>query len=83
MGYHLREIQTRGVFGQTSKILEEVEEFEEAIEQDNRILALVELSDIYGALEAVAQRLGTNMAEVAKMAAATKRAFEAGTRVSK
>lgn len=83
MGYHLRRIETRGVFGQPSKIQEELEELEEALQQDNRILALVELSDIYGALEAVAEALGTSMPELAKMAAATKRAFLDGSRSAK
>lgn len=83
MGYHLREIETQGVFGEPSKIREELEELEEALEQDNRILALVELADIYGALEAVAERQGTTMAEIAKMSAATNRAFLKGERKPK
>jgi hypothetical protein len=83
MGYHLRPIETKGVYGEPSKIREELEELEEALEQDNRILALVELTDLYGALEGVAVRLGTNMVEVAKMAEATKRAFVSGQRRGK
>lgn len=83
MGYHLREIQTKGVFGQPSKIREEVEELEESLEQGNRIMALVELSDIYGALAGVAESLGTNMAELASMSAATQRAFTDGSRKPK
>lgn len=83
MGYHLRTIATRGRFGETSKIREELEELEESLEQGNRIMALVELSDLYGALEAVAERLGTNMDEVRCMAAATKRAFTDGSRIPK
>jgi hypothetical protein len=74
---------TRGVYGETSKIREELEELEEAFEQRNRILALVELSDLYGALAAVAERTGTTMDELSAMAAATKRAFEDGTRKDK
>jgi len=83
MGYHLREIQTRGTFGEPSKIREELEELEEALEQQNPILALCELSDLYGALEGVARKLGTSMDDVRKMAEATKRAFEDGTRRGK
>lgn len=79
MGYHLREIQ-KGILGKPSKIREEVDELEEALEQDNRILALVELSDIYGALKLVALSLGTNMQEVVKMSEATERAFMDGSR---
>lgn len=33
MGYHLRPIETKGVFGETSKIREELEELEEALER--------------------------------------------------
>lgn len=80
MSYHLRKIQTEGVFGHPSKIREELEELEEAMEQDNRILAMCELADLYGALEGVAHSLGTNMDQVARMAAGTKRAFLSGER---
>ena len=79
MGYHLEKIE-KGVLGEPSKIAEEVAELADAMKQGNRILAMVELSDVYGALELVAERLGTNMAEVAMMAAATRRAFEDGDR---
>jgi len=79
-GYHLRPITVRGTYGQTSKIREELDELEEALEQRNSILALCELADLYGALEGVAEQLGTDMGELAKMAAATRRAFESGDR---
>ena len=82
-GYHLREILTQGAFGEPSKIREELEELEEALEHDNRILAICELADLYGALEAVATKLGVTMPEVIKMAEATKRAFTDGSRRSK
>jgi len=49
-GYHLREIK-KGELGQFSKIEEEFEEFLDAIEQKNPIMALVELSDMMGAIE--------------------------------
>jgi hypothetical protein len=78
-GYHVREIPL-GVYGQPSKIREELEELEDALGQENRIMALCELSDLYGALKGVAETLGTNMTEVATMAAATERAFLDGTR---
>jgi ATP phosphoribosyltransferase regulatory subunit HisZ len=83
MGYHLREIETKGFYGDPSKIREELEELEESLDQDNRILALVELSDLYGALEGVAEKLGSNMEELRKMSDATKRAFRDGSRRSK
>lgn len=80
MGYHKRAIVVKGTLGETSKIKEELDELEEALEQDNKILALCELSDLYGAMEAVAERLGVNMEDLKKMAAATKRSFQSGER---
>ncbi len=83
IGYHLREIKTKGTYGESSKIHEELDEFDEAMEQNNKIMALVELSDIYGALEGLAVKMGSNMSELAKMSCATKRAFNNGIRESK
>lgn len=83
MGYHLREIKTKGVYGDVSKVYEELEEFEESLEQGCKIMALLELSDAYGALEAVAVKMGFNMEDLRKMSCATKRAFQDGTRESK
>lgn len=80
MGYHLRPILIQGTFGETSKIKEELDELEEALEQGNKILALVEIADLYGALEAVAENLGVTMDDVKSMSAATKRAFQSGER---
>lgn len=80
MGYHKREIIIKGILGDTSKIKEELDELEEALEQDNKILALCEIADLYGAVEAVAHSLGVSMEDVQKMAAATKRAFQSGER---
>lgn len=54
-GYHLAEIE-RGVFGEASKIREEVEELLDAEAQGVRLMALVELSDLVGAVEGYAAR---------------------------
>lgn len=78
-GYHLRDIK-KGILGEPSKIREELEELEDALEQDVKIMALVELSDIYGAVEAVALKLGVTMEDLAKMSEVTKRAFREGQR---
>ena len=83
MGYHLKEIVTKGVYGEPSKIREELEEFEEAVEQNNRILALCELADLYGALEAVVEKYGATMGEIVAMSNSTKRAFVDGSRKHK
>lgn len=79
MGYHIKKI-TKGEYGQVSKIREELEELEDALEQDNKILALVELSDLYGAIKAVAHNTGVTMDDVKKMSEATESAFKDGSR---
>lgn len=80
MSYHLRPIIIKGKYGDLSKVYEELDELAESLEQNNRILALVELSDLYGAIEALAETLGTNIIEIAKMSDATKRSFKSGER---
>lgn len=81
-GYHLREIQ-KGVLGTASKVREEAEEFADAVEQGCKIMSLVELSDLYGAMEAF---LHTNFGDVGmedlkEMSDITKRAFTNGHRL--
>lgn len=78
-GYHLRPI-SKGVLGKPSKIREELEELEDACQQGNKILAQVELADLYGALKAVAASFGLTMEDLAKMDEATARAFKSGAR---
>ncbi len=81
MGYHLRTIVKRQV-GTIEKILEEVEEYQDAMEQGCEIMALVELSDIYGALQLVVEKHNKTMEDLKAMAAVTRRAFEDGSRKS-
>ena len=81
IGYHLTEF-TKGKLGESSKILEEVNELIDAEKQDCKIMALVELSDLYGAIESY---LGNNypdisMIDLKKMSDITKRAFINGRR---
>lgn len=80
MGYHIRKIQ-KGHYGEVSKIREELEELEDALEQDNIIMALVELSDMFGAMEAyIENHFGMDMSDLQIMSDATKRAFKDGNR---
>lgn len=79
LGYHLRHIP-RGILGTVSKIREELEEVEDATIQKNNILQLVELSDLYGAIEHCVESKGHTMKDLENMAAATRRAFTAGER---
>jgi hypothetical protein len=81
MGYHLRKIN-KGTYGQLSKIREELEDLEDAIDQDVFIMAFVEMSDLYGALEAYADNMGISMEDLKKMSDVTKRAFMDGSRTS-
>tara|TARA_R100000656_G_scaffold104176_1_gene76005 strand:- start:42721 stop:42993 length:273 start_codon:yes stop_codon:yes gene_type:complete len=79
-GYHLRDIE-RGVYGELSKLREELAELEDALEQGVAIMAMVEASDLYGALEAfVSEKWGLTMEDLQKMSAVTKRAFNNGHR---
>jgi hypothetical protein len=78
-GYHITVI-AKGDLGQVSKIQEEVDELYDAEIQGCKIMAAVEASDVYGALEAYAERIGYTMADLAKMSEITKRAFKSGRR---
>lgn len=78
-GYHKRKI-ARGKLGEISKVKEECEEFEDAIEQGIVIMAHAELADIYGALKALASAHGLKMSDLEKMDSATERAFNSGRR---
>lgn len=82
-GYHLADI-ARGELGEATKVREETEEFLDAVAQNAHIMALVELSDLYGAIEAYLARHhpSTTMADLATMAAITRRAFQSGRRRS-
>lgn len=78
-GYHLKKIK-KGELGKISKVQEEINEFKDAIEQGCKIMAMVELSDIYGALESLAKEFNLSMKDLKKMSNITKRAFESGHR---
>ena len=80
-GYHNRVIQ-KGVYGEISKIREELEELEDAAEQGNRIMELIELSDMWGAMRKYLQTHfpGIKMNDLHKMSKATRNAFQQGHR---
>ena len=56
------------------------QEYEDALNQDCKIMAMVELSDIYGALEALAENYNLSMQDLATFSNITKRAFINGVR---
>jgi phosphoribosyl-ATP pyrophosphohydrolase len=83
MGYHNKEIE-RGKFGKFSKIKEEFLEAEDALEQNNTIMLLVELSDLIGAIEGYClKNHNISIDDLLKMKEATKKAFNNGTRNSR
>ena len=80
MGYHKTEIP-RGKYGEFSKIREEFLEAEDALEQDNKIMLMVELSDLVGSIEAYCKlHHNITLDDLIIMKEATKRAFTDGTR---
>ena len=79
MSYHLKKIK-KGELGKISKVQEEIEEYKDALKQKCKIMAELELADIYGALEAVAESHNLTMKDLKKMSNLTKRAFKSGDR---
>lgn len=57
MGFHQKEIK-KGVYGELSKIEEELNEAYDALEQGQDLMLLIELSDMIGAIEGVAKKYG-------------------------
>jgi len=80
-GYHLTAIE-RGKFGEASKVREEVEEFIDAVEQGVRIMALLELGDLIGAIEGYLAKHQPDITiyDIIKMKDVTARAFTNGHR---
>lgn len=81
-GYHLHDIR-KGILGDASKIREECDEFLDAVNQNSRIMALIELSDLYGAMQSYLERhhgVSVTMDDLADMNRITTRAFRNGRR---
>lgn len=80
-GYHLTPI-AKGVVGEASKVLEEAQEFIDAVDQGVSIMALVELADLVGAAESYLAKHHPTMTldDLKSMSAVTRRAFENGKR---
>lgn len=79
MGYHTTEIE-KGVLGESSKLVEELLELLDAEYQGCRLMALVEASDLYGALKFWAEKNGSSIDELKKMSEITERVFQEGDR---
>ena len=80
-GYHVTSIK-KGTLGDTSKIQEELEELLDAESQRCKIMELVELSDLYGAINSYLKKHhpGVAMGDLEKMSSITERAFKSGRR---
>lgn len=70
------------MLGTASKIREEFEEFMDAEEQANTVMAVLELSDMLGAIEAYVSRYNMTLSDLIIMMKATQSAFKDGTRKS-
>lgn len=83
MGYHITQIP-KGTVGESSKLLEEVHELIDAEQQSSKIMALVELSDLIGAIELYLEKHhpDTKLEDLKKMSDITRRAFRTGVRKS-
>lgn len=73
------------MYGEDSKIYEEVDEFADALDQGVAIMALVELSDLIGAIKGwlAKNHPSITLDDLVAMSAVTDRAFESGARKPK
>lgn len=80
-GYHIRNIQ-KGEIGELSKVFEEVEEALDAETQGSKVMVLVELSDMLGAIEAYLEKHhpGMQLTDLMIMSNITRRVFREGHR---
>ena len=78
-GYH-KDYIPKGVLGETSKIEEELNELKDAEKQGSKIMMMIELSDMYGAIEEYAIKNGITMDDLKSFSDITKRAFKNGFR---
>ena len=79
-GYHIHNID-KGVLGERSKITEEYTEWVDSCEQNCKIMELVELSDLLGAIEAyVDKNYNMKLDDLIMMKDITERAFKNGRR---
>jgi len=81
LGYHVRDIP-KGKVGEASKIVEEAYEILDAHEQGVKIMAQLEMSDLYGALDRYRKRHHPEitMDDINDMYRVTRRAFDNGKR---
>ena len=74
-GYHKIDI-IKHSYTSPFKLIEESLEFVDAIAQGNKIMASVELSDLFGAIKRQASLLNLTIEDLDKMSSTTERVFE-------
>ena len=82
MGYHVKHIR-KGSYGEVSKVYEEVQELDDALDQDNRVMGLVEMADILSAINGILRNHYNSeitLEDLVKMSRATDSAFADGSR---
>jgi hypothetical protein len=80
-GYHVTAIKKSGILS-PYKLVEESIEFVDALASGNRIMAMVELSDLYGMVKQMANRLNVTIEDIDAMSKATTDAFASKSRPS-
>ena len=78
-GYHISQIK-KGEIGEASKIAEEFFEFMDALEQKAKVMELIELADMLGAIEEYVKKYGMTLEDLKVFSDITKRAFLSGER---
>ena len=79
MSYHKLNIHKHSV-NSPYKIQEEFLEYIDAIATGNKVMAIQELSDLYGCLENEIRKYGMNITDLKVMSDLTKEVFKSGTR---
>ena len=80
MGYHKTTIP-KGTIGQFSKIEEEFLELKDGVEQGDKILQIVELTDLIGAIDLYSYyQFGLSLEDLIKFTRKTQQAFKDGSR---
>lgn len=79
MGYHKLDIHKHQQ-GSPYKIQEEFLEYIDALATGNKIMAVQELSDLFGCIKLEASKLGYDLNDLRVMSDLTKKVFEEGTR---
>jgi phosphoribosyl-ATP pyrophosphohydrolase len=79
MSYHKTEIP-KGVLGEISKITEEYMELMDAVEQDDKVLIICELTDLIGAIRLYTEKYNLTLEDLIKFSNKTSESFKEGKR---